>query len=367
MLFSTSSLFGCAEKENTDKPIDPPKGNEELPAPDPSKYVIQPAALGENVDIHTEAQAGYLNDHYSKIADYADAPSTEASYPKEIELSWDVLDANDAAVSPDVTYLVSVSTSPDMTGAKQYTATSNRYALCNLYVGTTYYWKVSFAEGGATYESEIASFTTAGQAPRNVRIDGMTNCRDLGGWKTTKGLTVKQGMIYRTGRVDKITAEGEETILNELGMKTEIDLYGGSPHLDVENYLRCAIADTATLNDLKPKLFAIFATLADERNYPACFHCVIGTDRTGTLAYLILGLLGVSEEDIYRDYCFSNFGNIGVEDADGLRMAERLQGKVAPIKSKTGSTLQQKVRNYLISVGISDETLNAVVQIMLEG
>ena len=37
------------------------------------------------------------------------------------------------------------------------------------------------------------------------------------------------------------------------------------------------------------------------------FHCTIGTDRTGTMAYFLEGLLGVSEEDRLRDYDLSYY------------------------------------------------------------
>jgi len=37
------------------------------------------------------------------------------------------------------------------------------------------------------------------------------------------------------------------------------------------------------------------------------FHCTIGTDRTGTMAYFLEGLLGVSEEDRLRDYEMTYF------------------------------------------------------------
>ena len=32
------------------------------------------------------------------------------------------------------------------------------------------------------------------------------------------------------------------------------------------------------------------------------FHCAVGNDRTGTLAYLLEGILGVSKNDRYNDY-----------------------------------------------------------------
>ena len=45
-----------------------------------------------------------------------------------------------------------------------------------------------------------------------------------------------------------------------------------------------------------------FAIFGNKDNYPIVMHCSIGTDRTGMLAFLINSLLGVSEEDLYKDY-----------------------------------------------------------------
>ena len=52
------------------------------------------------------------------------------------------------------------------------------------------------------------------------------------------------------------------------------------------------------------KTFQIFA---QPSAYPIFYHCRIGTDRTGYTTYLLLGLLGAYEEDIYRDYLRSNW------------------------------------------------------------
>ncbi len=66
-------------------------------------------------------------------------------------------------------------------------------------------------------------------------------------------------------------------------------------------------------------LRTIFSTLADESNYPVYFHCNAGADRTGTLAFLIEGLLGVSYEDTIRDFELTSFSKFG----------ERLRSKIA--------------------------------------
>ena len=45
--------------------------------------------------------------------------------------------------------------------------------------------------------------------------------------------------------------------------------------------------------------------LADPASYPAVFHCTAGKDRTGLLAAVVLGLLGVPDDDIITDYALS--------------------------------------------------------------
>lgn len=364
-LLALAMLFGsCGGAAPVDPPVDPPVET-------PPKYVIHPAALGENVEIHTAEQAAYLNDDPANIGAYTpDVANVERSLPKEIELSWAV---SGEELPAGVTYEIFVATSPDLRGAKVYAAAGQSCKLCNLQIGTTYYWKVSFAEGDAVYESEIASFTTAAQGPRNLLIDGMTNCRDLGGWNTKSGRRVKQGLLFRTGRSEIITQEGKKTILEDLGVKTEIDLRGGNTSPLTSSGVRLlsyACGSNATVPDLRKALPDIFEVLADESNYPIFIHCQIGTDRTGTLAFLIGALLGVSEDDLYRDFCFSNFGKICNDDATGftLRTPKIMEERAAIVlRRASGASVQAKVRSYLKSIGISDQTLDAVVEILLEG
>ena len=55
----------------------------------------------------------------------------------------------------------------------------------------------------------------------------------------------------------------------------------------------------------------MFSRLGTPGALPAYFHCLIGTDRTGITGLLLLGMMGVEEETLYRDYLMSNFANIG--------------------------------------------------------
>ena len=104
-----------------------------------------------------------------------------------------------------------------------------------------------------------------------------------------------------------------------------------------------------------------FNILADVNNYPLDFHCSIGKDRTGCMAYLIEALCGMSEEDIYRDYLFSNFAKIsGICEPKDI---DDRYGKT--INDYEGANLQEKTYNYLNNVvGIEKAQLDSVISIL---
>ena len=92
------------------------------------------------------------------------------------------------------------------------------------------------------------------------------------------------------------------------------------------------------------------------------FHCNIGTDRTGYISYLLNGVLGVSKEDLFRDYLFSNFGNIG-----GSRGLSRISDYVDSIDACKGETLEDKVETYLMeTIGVPQEHIDSIRKILIE-
>ena len=106
----------------------------------------------------------------------------------------------------------------------------------------------------------------------------------------------------------------------------------------------------------------VFAVLADESNYPLIYHCSIGTDRTGFVAYLALGVLGVSQEDANRDYLLSNFGNIG-----SSRAISRVQGDYMDvIDAYPGASFQERVTAFLLDTGVTQAQVDAFRGIMLQ-
>ncbi len=246
-------------------------------------------------------------------------------------------------------YVVRIWTKPDRSDVTEATVAGSKteYAFYNAMLGTTYYWNVSSRDDEDDIStSGTSSFTTESQGPRNLYVDGVTNVRDLGGWATVDGGRIRQGLLYRGGRFSSndstsvtISAKGILTLRDEIGIKTEIDLRqttavnnrnesGGltaSPLGDSVRY--CAFPmeyGEVLFSDPKniQRIREIFAFLSDESNYPIYFHCSIGTDRTGLIAWLVNGLCGVSENDLWRDYLFSDFGQIESNPANARTRAK---------------------------------------------
>ena len=106
----------------------------------------------------------------------------------------------------------------------------------------------------------------------------------------------------------------------------------------------------------------VFALLADENNYPIYFHCSIGTDRTGVIAWLVNGLCGVSEKDLWRDYLFSNFGVINGSRRTGIE-----GDYVLRMRLTSGDTFAEKIYNFLKNTArVPESDMQAVIRIMKE-
>ena len=85
-------------------------------------------------------------------------------------------------------------------------------------------------------------------------------------------------------------------ILIILKQKGEIDLSSLSKEL--------GITKMAVLNHIKD--LEALEIIAEPENHPLVFHCNAGKDRTGSLAAVVLGVLGVMDEDIIEDYALTS-------------------------------------------------------------
>nr|BFE65403.1 tyrosine-protein phosphatase [Dactylosporangium thailandense] len=152
-------------------------------------------------------------------------------------------------------------------------------------------------------------------------LEGLVNFRDLGGMPADGG-TVRTGVLFRSDSLAYATRADADRLVRDLGLATVIDLRGeyevsqlgrGLLSDTAVEYYPAPIADVSGAEDLVghyvamltekgPVLAGTVRLLSCAGTLPAVFHCEAGCDRTGVLAAVVLGLLGVPEDAIAADY-----------------------------------------------------------------
>jgi protein-tyrosine phosphatase len=103
--------------------------------------------------------------------------------------------------------------------------------------------------------------------------------------------------------------------------------------------------------------------VSDERNLPLLFHCSSGQDRTGTLAFLINGLLGVSSEDLVRDWEASALWK---DEHDWFNRNNTYAALLAVMDRYPGETLNDRIESYVKSTGFTDADIARLRALLLE-
>ena len=106
-----------------------------------------------------------------------------------------------------------------------------------------------------------------------------------------------------------------------------------------------------------------FKVFLARENYPIVFHCISGADRTGTLAAVLNGLLGVAEDDIYKDWETTAFHNTSGWFSHKKR---GFDGLVKGFERYPGQTLNERMVAFVKSLGFTDADLARFRDIMLE-
>ena len=178
----------------------------------------------------------------------------------------------------------------DFSGAISVNAESGATscAIYNLKKATAYYLKVVVTTEYGEKESNTINFSTIDKGPRVMKIDGIHNVRDLGGYNTASGRTL-QGLIYRGGALSpdnayfpnvQLTEASKKYMSETLKIKTDFDLRNAaqnkglteSPIPDaVLEYYNADGYDTGIAN--KETYRKIFAALSDKNRYPVYLHC----------------------------------------------------------------------------------------------
>lgn len=172
------------------------------------------------------------------------------------------------------------------------------------------------------------------------------NFRDLGGYHTTTGLTIKPHRLIRAGKLNRLTPSDQD-LLNDYGVRLDIDFrsaeefeaepdrvpsqaeyrslpvfetdqtqvsrswkeqqqdfangrLAGFHHME-QTYQRMVATDTA-----RQAYHDFFAALLAQSDGGVLFHCTAGKDRTGLAAVFLLNALGVDQATIRQDYLATN-------------------------------------------------------------
>ena len=339
--------------------------------------------LEETKEIHTARQKEYLSytGEYVSIPEdnYPDG-SKHLSDPEPVNLAWNF--TSNQVVSR---YDVKVGQKADLSDGYVIKGSAEASLdVYNSYLGDNYFQIIANFADGSKEESAIQKYTVDDVYPRNLKIDGMTNCRDMGGGRElVDGGRIKQGLIYRTSSTsswaygrgdvpDTITNDGKEVLFNQLGCVTEVNVNNsGSSVQGIKNYVEAYMWYDSGKHHLyrnAEPIKEVFHALSNINNYPLFYHCRIGTDRTGLCAILISGLLGVPENLIYQDYLFSNFGNIQEKRFIGDKAGrDNILNYINDLKAFPGEKFHNKVYNYLLSIGIPASELNSIIDILIEG
>ena len=247
-----------------------------------------------------------------------------------------------------------------------YQAKEGRAEIFNLTVGDEYIWQVKI--GSMT--SVARSFKTVCQAPRLMRIDGISNVRDIGGYVTTDQRHIRQGLLFRSSELDchfEITAKGREPLTQELGIHTDVDLRGingesanavltDAIHL---NFPTAAYGDIFS-DEQKAVYKQIFTLLSKREIYPALIHCWSGADRTGTLCYVLGALLGIDEGELEADFEMSSFSVCGDRSVNSEDFK-----KFKSIFYSFGSVARVAAENFLMSCGVNIGTIEDIRKIFI--
>ena len=239
---------------------------------------------------------------------------------------------------------------------------------------------------------------------RLIRLEGTLNFRDLGGYLTADGGTVRWGRVSRSDALSLLT-DADWKHLQALDIKTVVDfrrrvevsaaptrppagmridivaLGIGDKAEDGRDLLELVLkgsVKSVSIDEMSriyqvmveqyaPIFGSALQVLSEPGRLPAIIHCTAGKDRTGITAGLLLSILGVHEDYVLDDYELSTRyrseqrilellpklkeAGVNVEDIRPYLSAPRpaLAGALRWIRDAFGS-----VENYLTNRGGMD-------------
>lgn len=361
---------------------------------DPYKYDDLGGEQGVNIDEGSKADDQRL---YLDTGDPNGKNQTRNTIPDRSDKSVGIeLKFEPKAGAEADEYKVLVSDNALFENPIEYTTAGNSVTTNNLRVNTEYFWKVVAGDK----ESKPAKFTT-GDYPRWINARPLYNVRDLGGYMTSSGKRVKQGLVFRGGEITTMNGGGhyntiadssKEVFRNEMDIGVELDLRGASDISD--GYNACAFAENGdieyqqyaiksyeqTFTQTRSMVAPIFEILKNANNKHVYFHCFGGADRTGTLGFLLNGVLGVSYTDLVIDFELTSYSSIDNEHIrchiPGYQHSyDRWPALINQLKTDTtggyaydaNASLKDNIEEFLVKAcSVPLDTINTIRNIMLE-
>ena len=242
---------------------------------------------------------------------------------------------------------------------------------------------------------------------RNIEFEGILNFRDLGGLKAHDGRMTQWRRVFRSGELHHLTQKDLRRLKSDLGISTIVDLRGsqelathpinpssrsGIKYIHLP--LRGTAIETTTLpaSDLHmghvyvsylgqrryaATLVSALRILAEPGYFPLVFHCSAGKDRTGVLAAVVLGTLGVADEEIVEDYTASGsymevFRDRLLSDPKAAKTASKVPSfgwKAEPVAMETAlSFIGQRfgsIREYVSAHGADGDLITRLEDALL--
>ena len=237
------------------------------------------------------------------------------------------------------------------------------------------------------YNNVISSGTVTTEGPvRMINLETMRNVRDLGGWTTIDGRTIKYGKLIRGSELNGMHVASAADIrhLRILGVEAELDLradyedahgvsafgfksarQAGSDEQATYLYtsdsgqLPAHLTQYMYLQRWRQEFNFIVANLRASRTI--YFHCRWGADRTGYLSLLLEGLLGVPYDGLIKDYELTSFASLN-------KKKEMIDPVIEIVLTHKGETLQEKFEDFWVKrVGVKQTDVDYFINEMLEG
>ena len=209
--------------------------------------------------------------------------------------------------------------------------------------------------------------------PRMMKMDGVWNVRDCGGWDADNG-KMKYGYLFRGARLNGASAN-DLTALANAGIKFELDIRDaanaagtvatipGSTYRNVPINNAYAQMINSEATAAATACIAAMESIVDDK--PVYIHCASGADRTGCICAMLEALLGVADTDIDRDFEMTNFADI--EDLTGHnRNGGSWTGFWSALNSGQ-SNAKMNVAKFLKNNGATTSLLNSFREKMIDG